>query len=431
MNARAGRAARWLACALLGLGVLAGAGGCQGVGRAVVGQKPPMRAGSEACDGPTPDCDATPPPAAPDGVPPMAAPIELAGCALVPPPAACGLPPVHAGDSSDCRAPLRVDAAGAGQAALASQQCQNLSILDDRAQPAERVLRLEAASLESVNVSLQSSLPLTLELAEATLTHVWFELRGPVTLRIVSSRALSDVRVSAPAGREAAFELDQANGAELSVGTQTAPFAGALAIRRSTLRRVQLTAESIELESVALSDLALTTSRLEAADATLTRCALQARRSLLASCTVSAASFSECDTFSAIQGTFQDTRLEACSDAARLYGAKFSSGALDGALVLDHAELKHVRLGLLEPVEIAAWDVQITNARLCSAGASASVGGSSTIACVLPRAGVGCDVDVCVVPQAMLQADTPDCEPFLEAATCAAPEPERMRPPYP
>jgi hypothetical protein len=428
MNARVGCAARALAFALC---MLAGVGGCKGLGRAVVGEKPPMRAGSMACDGPSPDCDHTPPPAAPEYVPPLAAPIELAGCALVPPPAACGLPPVHADDPPDCRAPLRVDTDGAGQAALARQYCENLSILDDREEPAERVLRLEAPSLDSVNLTLQSSLPLTLELAEATLTHVWFELRGPVTLRIVSSRTLSDVRVSAPGARAAAFELDQANGAGLSVGSEAAAFAGAVAIRRSTLRRVQLTADSIELESAALTDLALSTSRLEAADATLTRCTVQARRSLLASCTVSAASFSECGTFSAIQGVFQDTRLDACSDAARLYGAKFSSSALDGELVLDHAELRQVRLGVLEPVAIAAWDAQITYARLCSEGASVSVGGSSLIACVSPRAELACDADVCIVPQAMLQGDTPDCEPFQEPPTCAAPEPERMRPPYP
>jgi hypothetical protein len=430
MSARAMYASRLFACALLGLCVPAGAGGCKGLGRAVVGKKPSMRASSPSCDAPTPACDDTPPPAEPAGVPPLAAPIELAACAAVPPPAACRLPPVHGDDPPDCRAPLHVGPDTDGQAALAGQQCANLSILDDRVQPEQRVLRFEAPSLESVNVTIQSTLPLTLELAEASLTHVWFELRGPITLRIASSRRFGDVRVSAPVGREAALELEQTNGTELSVGTEAAAFGGAVSIRRSTLQRVQLTADSIEFESAELTDLALNTPHLEAADSLLTRSAVHASRSLLASCTVVSATFADCGTFSAIQGGFEDTTLEACSDAARLYGAQFVSSVLDGAIVLDHAELRHVRLGLLEPVAIAAWDSQISYARLCSEGATASVGGTSTISCVYPRADLACDIDVCVVPQATLNSDTPDCAPFLMPPTCDAPEPERMRPPY-
>jgi hypothetical protein len=360
-------------------------------------------------------------------VPLPAAPIALAGCALQPPAAVCDSAPV----ASDCQAPLNVDADADAQAALASQQCANLSVVDDRTEPAQRLLRLEAADLSSANISIQSALPLTVELAGASLTHVWFALRGPVRLRITSSRVCEDVRVVATDGGAAQLELEQVNGGDLSVGTDTARFQGAVSIRRSTVRRVQLTADSIELESASLSDAKLTAGRLDAADATLTRIAVLAQHSLLASSTVTSASFADCSTLSAIQGVYQQTLIAGCDEALRLYGAEFTSGALDGPIVLDRARLQQVRLGLQEPVTIQAWDSEISYARFCSEANAATFGGTNTVVCAYPGSGLSCDVDVCIVPQAMFMADTPDCEAFqTQPATCALPEPERMRPPF-
>jgi hypothetical protein len=323
-----------------------------------------------------------------------------------------------------------VDADADAQAALASQQCANLSVVDDRAEPALRVLRLDAAELASANITIQSALPLTVEFADASLTHVWFELRGPVTLRIVASRACEDVRVAAVDGG-AELELEQVVAADLTVGGDAAGFRGAVSIRRSTLRRVQLTADSIELESTSLSDATLTTARLEAADATLSRIAVLAQHSLLASSTVTSASFADCSTFSAIQGVYTDTTIAGCDDQLRLYGAEFILGALDGPIVLDRAMVQQVRLGLQEPATIQAWDSAISYVRFCSESNLATFGGTDTVTCVYPGSGLSCDVDVCVVAQAMFMADTPDCAAFqAQPPSCALPQPERMRPPF-
>jgi uncharacterized protein YjbI with pentapeptide repeats len=326
---------------------------------------------------------------------------------------------------------LNVDDDTDAQAALASQQCTNLSVVDDRTEPATRLLRLEAAELASANITIQSALPLTVELADAGLAHVWFELRGPITLRIVSSRTFQDVRVAAADGEAAELELEQVSGADLSVGGDAAGFRGAVSIRRSTLQRVQLTADSIELESTSLTGATLTTARLDAADATLQRIAVLAQRSLLASSTVTSASFADCNAFSAIQGVYKDTTIAACTEELRLYGAEFILGALDGPIVLDRAMVQQVRLGLREPATIQAWDSAISYVRLCSASTAATFGGTGSVTCVYPAAGQSCEVDVCVVAQAMFLADTPDCAAFQgEPPACALPQPERMRPPF-
>jgi hypothetical protein len=410
---------------LISVCIAVGTPGCSGIGRAVVGTKPGARDADPSCDLPTPSCDETPPPTAPLGVPPSAASIDLTKCALLPPLTACDAAPV---DASNCQAPLNVDDDADAQEALASQQCANLSVVDDRADPATRLLHLDGADLASANIRIQSALPLTVELAEASLTHVWFELRGPVTLRILSSRLFGDVRV-ATTDAAAALELEQVNGASLAVGSDPAGFRGVVSIRRSTLRHVQLTADSIELESASLSDVTLLSARLEAADATLLRSAVRAQRSLLASCTVTSTSFTDCSTFSAIQGVYKETTLAACAEALRLYGAEFTDGALDGAIVLDRASVQQVRLGLEEPATIEAWDSELSYLRLCSEGNKATFGGGDSVTCVYPGSGLTCDVDVCTVTEAMFTADTPDCAAFQMPPACALPEPARMRPP--
>jgi uncharacterized protein YjbI with pentapeptide repeats len=310
-----------------------------------------------------------------------------------------------------------------------------LYIVDDRRTPEARSFHVAGARLEQVNIEIQTALPLTVELESAWLRHVWFELHGPVTLHIEASRLFSDVRVSAPdqTAVRAALELANVSGEALSIGSGGAEFRGEVIMRRSTLRRVRIRATAIELESVSMSDASIEGERLDASDATLQSLLVNTRRSKLSVCTVSAARFVDCGAFSAIEGTLQGSRIEGCSEGARLYGASFSSGVLDGQIVLDHAELSQVRLGLHERADIQAWDSQIDYVRFCSPSQSVSFGAVSSVTCSRCDGSnrQSRDVAACVLSGATYEAiGGPEaCPALVEPQICADPEPKRMRPP--
>jgi hypothetical protein len=391
------------------------------------------------CAEPVPTCVDDPQPAAPENLPPAAEPVDLLACES-PIDAPCGVAaqqPVAGNTAAgSCETRLSTDAGRHDIDALAQRTCDRLHIVDDRRAPDGGSLRVAGARLEQVNIVIESVLPLTVELESAWLRHVWFELHGPVTLRIEASQLFSDVRVSAPdqTASSAALELTSVLGDALSIGSSAAEFGGEVVMRRSTLRRVRIRATAIELESVAMSDASIEGESLDASDATIQRLVVHTHRSKLSVCTVSAARFSDCGAFSALQGTFLDSRIEGCSEGARLYGASFSSGVLDGQIVLDHAELSRVRLGLHERSDIQAWDSHLDYVRFCSPAQSVSFGAGSSVACSRcdgtmrqPR-----DVDACVLSDAMYEAiGGPEACPALVAPPfCADPEPKRMRPPY-
>jgi hypothetical protein len=432
MSARARTLACLLVCAALAIG-------CRGVGRALVDARPPPSDGAELCSEHVPTCVDDPQPAAPENVPPAAQPVDLLACGA-PVDAQCGVAAQAAVGAnpaaSSCETRLTTDAATHETDALAQRSCDRLHIVDDRRTPDARSLRVEGARLEQVNIVIETVLPLTVELESAWLRHVWFELHGPVTLHIEASRLFSDVRVSAPdqVAGQAALELAGVRGEALSIGSSAAEFRGEVIMRRSTLQGVRIRATAIELESVSMSDAILEGERLDASDATLQRLVVNTRRSKLSVCTVTAARFADCGAFSAIEGTLQGSRIEGCSEGARLYGASFSSGVLDGQIVLDHAELSQVRLGLHERADIQAWDSHLNYVRFCSPAQSVSFGAVSSVTCSRctgsngqPRA-----LDACVTSDGTYEAiGGPEaCPALVEPQFCADPEPKRMRPPY-
>jgi len=420
----------WLACASLALG-------CHGVGRALVGERPVPQRGGDLCADPVPACVDDPQPDAPQDIPAAAEPIDLsvcgatraAGCTLGDVPAV-GANPAAASCDPETLPASQTNAVGA----LERRSCDALRIVDG-GEPDARRVTVASAQLEFVNISIHTVLPLTLELESVSLQHVWLELHGPVTLRILSSLSFSDVRISAPdeVAARPMLELERVRGAGLSIGTSDAEFHGEVVIRRSTLAQVRMRASSIEMESVALTDAELETEHLEASDATLQRLKVSAGRTLLSVCTVASAWFDDCTAFSANAGTLRNSRIEGCSEGARLYGASFQEGVLDGQLVLDHANLSRVRLGLHERTDIAAWDAEFDYVRFCSRDQSLSFGGKSTVACsrcegsiVQPRV-----VEACVSSTGTLEAvgGPEQCAAFVAPPICSEPELMRMRPP--
>jgi hypothetical protein len=425
----------WLAWACLPLGL-----GCDGVGRALVGERPVSDPHADPCDRSVPSCVDPPLPVAPVGLPDAATAVDLEPCRASriavcpratqgrtggdPVPVAPGCEPEH--NSDDTTTDFGV---------LARRSCDALRIVGED-QLAAPIVQLADVQLDSVNVRIDSARPLTLQLVSASLLHVWFELHGPITLSIEASANVHDLRVSAPepaAGR-AQLTIENVRADALAIGTVDAAFGGDVVMRRSTLQHLAVHASSLELESVSAVDMRVDTQRLSASDATLLRMASSADRTLLADCTVSEARFADCAEFTAIAGIIKGSRIDGCSEPARLYGTSFSDGVLDGPVALDHANLSAVRFGLHERADIQAWDSHISYVRFCSPLQSASFGGTSSIVCghCEPSHDQPRVVDACVVDgssyEAMGSADS--CQALATLALCAEPEPTRMRPPF-
>jgi uncharacterized protein YjbI with pentapeptide repeats len=438
LRARFGRAVDNTARALLGpLACAYLALGCNGVGRALVGERPVPQPGADICAEPTPACAAEPDAEPPEGVPDMAAPIDLAACGAVRDASCAAEDPRAVGPNAaapGCAAQGPSAVSTNAVAALERRSCDALRIVDD-GRPDLRNVTVPAVRLDAVNISIETVLPLTVELESVSLQHVWFELHGPVTLRITGSQLFSDVRFSATdLASRAVLELDGVRGDALSIGAEGAEFHGDVVVRRSSLRQVSMLANTLEFESVALTNAVLQGDRLDVADATMQRLLVSARRTLLSACTVSSAHFTDCTAFSAIEGTLQKSRIEECSEGVRLYGGSFEEGTLDGQLVLDHAELSKVRLGQFEPTDIAAWDAHLAYVRFCSPAQSVSFGGASSVACArcdAPKHELR-EVAACVLPDASFEAigGPADCAALIAPQFCAEPEPKRMRPPY-
>jgi hypothetical protein len=426
-----------LRCALVYL--LLPLAGCR-LGRAVVGEREVESGGAELCSVGPPTCSNDPLPAPPLEAPPRAAAVDLIACGAPPPPLDCSAAGPIEGATGPCDAAPPIDDAQQGAQALAALSCGSVRIRDLGGEPVRGPLRVSAPQLENANVAIETVRPLSVELEAPLLSSVWFELRGPVTLRVLGNQLLDDLRISSAGAGGARVELLDVKADALSVngpppgdGQPPEPFAGELAVERSVLQHARVHALELELESSELIDGELQLDRLRAADSTLVRVRASARDSQLSTCRLGDADFSDCQSFSALETISRNTRLSACEDAARLYGGRFGPGSLEGPLVLDHLALSDARIGLHAATPIAAWDSNLMRVRFCRGAQSISFGGSSSVGCSQCDTSMGpCALAVCVLTDAELDAigGSRTAVEFSMPPSCVPPEPARMRPSF-
>jgi hypothetical protein len=309
------------------------------------------------------------------------------------------------------------DTSGLGQLA-----CSALRLLN-RGEP--RTARIELDAWKQAHLDIESVEPATLELVGGRIEHVSLALHGPITLRVLDSEQLSDLRVASDGAAQ--IELTRVRGAAVAIEAPQA----SLVVRRSSLDRLSVSVQRIELESSFVSDAAWRAEWLNAADVTLLRVRAEAERSVLSACDVSMARFSACRSWTSVQGHFTDVQLAACDEEISVYGSAMARAQLEGDLLLDGASLSAAVLGLGEVGAITSWDTQLTNITFCADQHSLNLGGSSSVRCG------HCDLaqepltpDACIVAGSKARTESSEsCVALDVPPLCAEPQPERMRPP--
>jgi hypothetical protein len=396
--------------------------GCQ-VGREIVGESHHRRpeliaecAQVRVCGAFTPD--------APDNAPAAPTAIDLSACPLTELPG-CSNASAQSAHGAACRpaGDLAPDKFGWTATALGSRTCSALEVVRDDAADAS-TLSVRSIALRHVNVQLQSAAPATVELDDSELEHVWFDLHGPITLRLIGDRTLQDVRISADGAAQ--IEIEGLASSQLAIAAD----GGAVSLRRLEVHDARIAARSITLESVALDDAVLQGASLNATDSTLELIAAEVQRTLLASSDVSKGAFDACQAFTSVQGFLTEVHLAACAETTRLNGTSVESSRLDGALVLDSAALARTELGQPEGAPLELWDTALRVVSFCGPGQMVSIAGSTLVTC--PR----CDLAPQPVQLRACNASTADvgfeeissCRELMNAPSCA-PDPQRMRPP--
>lgn len=395
--------------------------GCDGVGRAVVGEHW-LGGARKICETPLP-C-ASIPLEPPSGVPEGVEPVDLQTCTHVSPAFCPSGAVTGVGSCPDPSVNLQVSVADAqSTGVLRELSCRSVRLAPDPDASSELHVALRAWT--DVRMEVASSEPLTLELAGGKLDHVSLSLRGPITLRLVDVSGGGDVRVIADNGR-AHVELLRAS---LSSVVLSVP-EGELLLRRSWLQGVAAQADRIDVESAYVRDAAWKTASLSATDATLVRLRSEARRSVLAACNVEMTSFLACQSLSTIDGSLTDVQLSACADEAAIYGSDVQRAQIEGDLILDRAGIYDSVLGVGEVGAITTWDSQLTNISFCADQQAIAVGGMTGAECV------HCDVapeptepDACLLDKGFLRATKSSCPGLELPPECGDPQPNRMRPP--
>jgi hypothetical protein len=142
-------------------------------------------------------------------------------------------------------------------------------------------------------------------------------------------------------------------------------------------------------------------------------------------------SFSDCRSWTAVQGVFADVQLFPCSEEAGVYGGAMQRAQLEGDLILDGAGLHDVVLGVGEVGSITTWDTQLTNISFCADQHSLTFGGAGGARCA------HCDLtpepaqpDACRLERADPRVDKSEsCPKLASLPVCSDPPPQRMRPP--
>jgi hypothetical protein len=401
--------------------------GCDGVGRALVGEELAGVDDDLACQ--RPSCQEQPLPIAPRVR--DSEPLGVALCAQRPDSTLCDRaddPRTGAEEASQspCGEPRLLDE-DSGEA-LRRLDCVQLS-LQRTAEAGAGVLRISDARWRGLTLVIESEDAFVLELERAVLEQVRVTLRGPVTLRVIDSVEVAELMVTTD-DRAAALEVRESRVRALWLGGADLPFAGTLDAQRSTIAMLTAFVRAASFESVLLDDVRASAERLELSDVTGRRLLLAADQIIVNVSSLSELEIERCGRLGAYQTWLTSFRIPACrDDATRLYGGTMRRGAIEGSIVADRASFDRTRFGVRDATELQLWDASLENTSLCAGTGRVTIGGDTSALCVFCKEDDDSPVPVqaCLHPESapiLLRA----CRALVEAPVCE-PAPQRMRPP--
>jgi len=413
---------RWL----IGIGVLLVLG-CDGVGRALVGEELGGVDDDLGCQ--RTSCEEQPLPISPRV--PASEPLGIGFCPLQSDRTQCDLadgPRTRSGDAavSPCGEPQLLTE-GASEA-LRRLDCVQLS-LQRTAEEGAGVLRISDARWRGLTLVIESEDAFVLELERVVLEQVRVALRGPVTLRLIDSAEVSELMVTTD-DRAAALEVRESRVRGLWLGSSELPFAGTFDAQRSTIATLTASVRVASFESVLLDDVRASAERLELSDATGRRMLLAADQIIVNVSSLSELEIERCGRLAAYQTWMTSVRIPACSDdATRLYGGTMRRGAIEGPIVADRASFDRTRFGVRDATELQLWDASLKNSSLCAGTGRVTLGGDTSALCVFCKE----DDDSPVPVQACRHPESAPillktCQELVDAPVCEL-APQRMRPP--
>lgn len=412
---------RWLICACLLLAA------CDGVGRALVDRGPGEGGDGPGC--PIMECR-------PTGFLPLM-PLDPYGptdrC-TEPSPAQCepanetepGLDPAAAGA---CRHVYSLDDDEVDLDALRGLACGNVRLV--RTQPEPASFRIEDANWIDLDLEIESASALTLEVARPFLTQTRLRIIGPVTVRVLETRALHDVVVMSESAA-AAIDVTDAAAQAIRLGDEGDEFAARITMTRSTLERVQIFARDLSFETVGLSQARVTAENLHWVDVTSRGVKLAVGTAVISASRLSEVEVLSCDVLDIHRSSLSAYAIPACSvDPTRLFESTLTRGTLDGTFDADNAQIVNSVFGANDATDLLLWDTRLSVVNFCAGTNHVVLAGKSATGCSRCQEldGSQVPIDACREPNNDKLVVSSFCELLYLAPDCD-PAPERMRPPF-
>jgi hypothetical protein len=284
-------------------------------------------------------------------------------------------------------------------------------------------VKIDDLTIYDSNVSFESSAPITIEMRNSYLSHVWISLQGPVTLNVVDG-GFDDVRVEL--GPDAKLALDRTDSERLMTFGLEGRYTGSVTARRAKVREGHLRAREVRLESVDMKEVSLDAEFVSAADLVWTNGTLRVDEATLAAVALSFVEVQECDALTILQSYMSSVRMAACKELLRVYTSTAENSAFDGVIQSDSSGFDKVRFGTSR-TEIASWDTDFTDVLFCRGQRELWLGGDSLIECADCREAKA--LDGCFLPEAAgFAPEDVGCESLMDLPLCEEPFPSRERP---
>jgi hypothetical protein len=294
------------------------------------------------------------------------------------------------------------------------------------------LFRLPDLNLAHKAFRISSRTPVVVELESASLNNITFFIQGNVTLRITQSVELIDIRVLSERKVPGfpTFELIEADGQHLVIGTESKIFEGLFRATRSELETCSVHAQEVQLESVRIVKTIVDASILSGTDGFFTDTVIAFRDAILSAIMLYRVEIPRCGSLTTVSSTIETTRISACTGSPfRSYSTDMIDVSLNGSIEIDQGVWQKVRFGIQEATSVVGWDFELTEATVCDKSRSFRIGGNPLLSCIR------CDTEsihepdaVCLLPGTHPAIKGQNCSAFLQPSDCPEPFPQRTRP---
>lgn len=302
-----------------------------------------------------------------------------------------------------------------------------------------RSVRIDDAHWSNLEVEIATRDAFALELANPVLDHVRVRLRGPITLRILDTKTVTELSVDSESDGSA-VELRDVTAKRVMFGSEPygsaegvlgGPFAGRLAIRRSTLASAHIAAAEVAFESMVLNEVAVDVERADWVDVTGVRVRLAVDEAVISASKLNGFEVERCGELRLHKSSLASYAIPACDPGATLvFGTSLTRGQIDGAIFVDGAQIQNSVFGIAGATHVQLWDADLVRVNFCAKTEHVEIAGEGSFLCAYCQ-----ELDASEVPIDACRHEDDDtriarsCSAFEEAAQCD-PAPIRMRPPF-